>query len=224
MSFLSPKSPSTQEHLEIEDIRDELVVMKNGVVSLVMEVSSINFDLLSEREQDIKILGFTGLLNSLNFQIQIVIKTEKTDISSYLDKLRVYREKQISVALKRQIDIYMRFITNLAINKEVLAKKIYVVIPEITSTVQRTSIVKQVFGKPSKITNIKPILDASKPTLFAKRDHLTKQFKRIGLISKQLTNDQLTRLYYSMYDPDKIGVSKLQLGTSEYTASMSKPR
>jgi hypothetical protein len=224
MSFLSPKTPSTQEHLEVEDIKDDLVILKNGMVSLVMEVSSINFDLLSEREQDIKIMGFTGLLNSLNFQIQIVIKTEKTDISNYLDKLRVYREKQISNALKRQIDIYMRFITNLAINKEVLAKKIYVVIPEIVGTAQRTSMVKQVFGKPNKITNVKPLLDGAKPKLYPKRDHLIKQFKRIGLIARQLTSDQLTRLYYSMYDPDKIGVSKLQLGTSEFTASMVKPK
>lgn len=224
MGFLTPKSPSTQEHLEIEEIKDDLVILKTGVVSLVMEVSSVNFDLLSEREQDIKIMGFTGLLNSLDFQIQIVIKTEKTDISDYLGKLKVYREKQISNALKRQIDIYMHFITNLAINKEVLAKKIYVVIPEITGEVQRTGAIKQAFGKTAKITNLKPILDGAKPRIYPKRDHLIKQFKRIGLIARQLTNDQLIRLYYSMYDPDKIGVSKLQLGTSEFTASMVKPR
>ena len=222
MGLFSPKVPSTQEHLEIEDIKDDLVVLKNGIVSLVMEVSSINFDLLSEREQDVKIMGFTGLLNSMDFQVQIVIKTEKTDISAYLDKLKYYREKQMSNALKRQIDIYMRFITNLAINKEVLAKKIYVVIPEIVGQVQRTSMVKQAFGKKAKITNLKPLLDGARPKLFAKRDHLIKQFKRIGLISRQLTNDQLVRLYYSMYDPDKIGVGKLQLATSEYTASRGK--
>lgn len=222
MGLLSPKAPSTQEHLEVEDIKDDLVILKTGIVSLVMEVSSINFDLLSEREQEIRIMGFTGLLNSLDFQIQISIKTEKTDISNYIDKLRIYREKQISVALKRQIDIYMRFITNLAINKEVLAKKIYIVIPEIVGQIQRTSVIKQVFGKSAKITNSKLLLDGSKPKLYAKRDHLTKQFKRIGLIARQLTNDQLIRLYYSMYDPDKIGVSKLQLGMSEFTASMTK--
>jgi hypothetical protein len=219
MGLFNPKTPSTQEHLEIEDIKEDLVILKNGMVSLVMEVSSINFDLLSEREQEIKILGFTGVLNSLDFQIQIVIKTERTDITNYLDKLKVYRERQISNALKRQIDIYMRFITNLAINKEVLAKKIYVVIPEIIGEIQRTSMVKQIFGKPVRITNTRPLLEKSKPRLFPKRDHLIKQLKRIGLTAKQLQNDQLVRLYYTMYDPDKLGSSKLQLSTSEYTAS-----
>ena len=92
MSFLSPSVPSTQEHLEIEDIRDDLVITKSGLVSLVLEVSSINFDLLSEREQEIKILCFTGLLNSLDFQVQIVIKTEKSDITNYIDKLRVFTD------------------------------------------------------------------------------------------------------------------------------------
>ena len=222
MSFLSPKVPSTQEHLEIEDVRDDLVITKSGLVSMVLEVSSINFDLLSEREQEVKILGFTGLLNSLDFQIQIVIKTEKSDITNYIDKLRIYRERQISNALKRQIDIYMRFITNLAINKEVLAKKIYVVIPEVIGSIQRTSLIKQAFGKQVKITNAKSMVETAKPRLYPKRDHLTKQFKRIGLTARQLNNDQLIRLYYSMYDPDKLGVSKLQLGTSEFTASKYK--
>lgn len=222
MGFLSPTTPSTQEHLEIEDIREDLVILKSGMVSLVLEVSSINFDLLSEREQEIKIMGFTGLLNSINFQVQIVIKTERSDITNYLDKLKVYRERQISNALKRQIDIYMRFITNLAVNKEVLAKKIYVIIPEVVGEIQRTSLIKQALGKQVKITNGKKMVEGAKPRLYPKRDHMIKQLKRIGLTARQLTNDQLIRLYYSMYDPDKFGVSKLQLGASEFTASSVK--
>lgn len=224
MGFLSPSTPSTQEHLEIEDIKEDLVVLKSGIISLVMEVSSVNFDLLSEREQEIKIMGFTGLLNSLDFPVQIVIKTEKSDISNYLDKLKVQRDRQISQALKRQIDIYMKFIMNLAINKEVLTKRIYVVIPEIVGSVQRTSALRQAFGKKAKIVNVRRLLDEAKPRVYPKRDHLIKQFKKIGLVARQLTNDQLIRVYYSMYDPDRIGINKLQLATSEFTASMIKPK
>lgn len=220
MGLFSNTTISTQEHLEIEDIRDDLVILKNGNVSLVMETTALNFELLSEKEQDAKILSFAGLLNSLNFQMQIVIRTERTDLSAYIEKLQAYRNQQISNALKRQIDIYMKFIKNLTFNTEVLDKRFFVVVPEIIGEVQRTSMIKQLFGKKPKITNIKSILEKAKARVYPKRDHLIKQFKRMGLIARQLTNDELIRLYYSMYDPDKAGVSKLELSPSDFTSSM----
>lgn len=215
--------PSTQQHLEIEDIRDDLVILKNGMVSVVIEVNALNFDLLSEKEQDVKIMQFAALLNSLDFPFQIVVKTEKTDVTNYVDKLRAYKEKQISEALKKQIEIYINFITNLTANKEVLDKSFYVAIPESATIVQKTSAVKQMFGKQEKITNLKGILESVKPKLYPKRDHIVKQFKNIGLQAFPLNNDGLIRLYYSMYDPDKSGISKLKLSTTEFTSSLVQP-
>lgn len=220
MGLFSPAKISTQAHLPIEDIRDDLVIMKNGNVSLVMETTALNFELLSEREQDAKILNFAGLLNSLQFQMQIVIVTERTDMSIYIDRLRAYREQQISNALRRQIDIYIKFINNLTFNTEVLDKRFFVVIPEVVAEVQRTSMLKQVFGKPVKITNLRSILEKAKAKVYPKRDHLMKQFKKMGITAKQMNNEDLIRLYYSMYDPDKAGTSKLELNPSELTSGM----
>lgn len=185
-----------------------------------METTALNFELLSEREQDAKILTFAGLLNSLQFQMQIVIMTERTDMSVYIDRLRSYREQQISNALRRQIDIYIKFINNLTFNTEVLDKRFFVVIPEVVAEVQRTSMVKQMFGKPAKITNLRSIIEKAKVKVYPKRDHLTKQFKKMGITARQLTNEELIRLYYSMYDPDKAGTSKLELQPSELTSGM----
>lgn len=224
MGLFSGVIPSTQQHLEIEDIREDLVILKNGMVSLVLEVNALNFDLLSQEEQDLKIMQFAALLNSLDFQFQIVVKTERSDLTDYLDKLTVYKEKQISEALKKQIEIYMDFINNLTANKEVLDKKFYVAIPESGALVQKTSALKQVFGKKEKITNIKVILENLRPRLYPKRDHIIKQFKNIGITAVPMTTDGLIRLYYSMYDPDKTGISKLQLSTTEYTSSMVQPK
>ncbi len=223
MGLLSTSTISTQEHLEIEDIRDDLVILKNGNVSLVLETTALNFELLSEKEQDGKILSFAGLMNSLNFQMQIVIRTERTDLSEYIEKLHLYRQQQISNALRRQIDIYIKFINNLTFNTEVLDKRFFVVIPEVVTEVQRTSFVKQLFGKKIKITNIKSILERVKPKIYPKRDHLIKQFKRMNIVARQLTRDELIRVYYSMYDPDKAGLSKLELSPSDFTSSIVNP-
>jgi hypothetical protein len=218
MALMSPSKLSTQDHLEIEDIRDDLVLLKDGRVSLVIETGAVNFDLLSEEEQDAKIKTFAGMLNSLNFQMQIVILTERSDLTSYLERLVAYREQQASKPLMKQIEIYIQFIKNLTYNREVLDKRFFIVIPEVSAEVQRTSIVKQIFGRRIQITNRKAIFEKSKINLYPKRDHLFKQFKKMGIEAWQLNNDQLVRLYYSMYDPDKIGAQNLELVTTKYTS------
>ena len=76
---------TTQDHLDIETIQDDLVILKTGICSIVIQASAINFGLLSEEEQDATIYAYAGLLNSLSFPIQIVIKSEKKDISAYLE-------------------------------------------------------------------------------------------------------------------------------------------
>jgi len=218
MALMTPSKLSTQDHLEIEDIRDDLVLLKDGRVSLVIETGAVNFDLLSEEEQDAKIKTFAGMLNSLNFQMQIVILTERSDLTAYLERLVAYREQQASKPLMKQIEIYMQFIKNLTYNREVLDKRFFIVIPEVSAEVQRTSIVRQIFGKRIQITNRKAIFEKSKINLYPKRDHLFKQFKKMGIEAWQLNNDQLVRLYYSMYDPDKIGAQNLELVTTKYTS------
>lgn len=101
---------TTQEHLDIEDIKQDLILCKNGQVSLVIETTAVNFDLLSEKEQEAKILAFAALINSLNFYIQILIRTEKLDVTRYIDRLEREREKQITDGLRKQIEIYTNFI------------------------------------------------------------------------------------------------------------------
>lgn len=216
--FGSPKI-STQEHLEIEDIIDDLVLLKDGTVTLVMSTNALNFELLSEKEQDVRILMFAALLNSLDFQMQIVIRTERTDVSSYIDRLREYRATQISKALRKQIDIYIKFINNLTHNREVLDKNFYIAVPEIVGQVQTTSFIKQMFGQRPKIVNKQSIISKTKVKLMAKKAHLIKQFKRMGLEARQLNHDELVRLYYTMYDPDKLGIEHLDLSITEITTS-----
>ena len=83
----NPKSPtiraSTQEALPVEEIRDDLVILKDGSAVLILQVGAINFDLLSEKEQSAIILAYGGLLNSLNFPVQIFVRSQKKDITAY---------------------------------------------------------------------------------------------------------------------------------------------
>ena len=79
-----PLTAPTHYHLPISDITDDIVLYKDGGAALVMESTSLNFSLLSEKEQEAVIAAYAALLNSLSFAIQIVIRTQRKDISNYL--------------------------------------------------------------------------------------------------------------------------------------------
>ena len=213
---LAPVKATTQEHLDIYDIVDDLLVMKNGNVALVLETSAVNFDLLSEAEQDARVDAFAGLINSLNFHIQIVIRTQNVDITSYLQYLDKQKKKQLAPHIRQQITIYQQFVRNLIKDRNVLDKRFFVVIPFMSGSVQKTGLMKQLFGKPMKITNIDWILEKAKTSLYPKRDHVVKQLKRMGVNSRQLTSEELIRLFYNVYNPGTSPLQKIQLKAEEY--------
>lgn len=193
---------STQDHLSIEKIVDDLVVLKNGTVSIVLETTAVNFDLLSETEQDAKIIAFGQLLNSLTHSFQILIRTKKINIRRYLDYIKSFENKQQSEGLRRQMAIYIKFVQNLIIKNEVLDKTFYITIPYRSTVITKTDPMKQMLGKEEKITNIDRVIEQAKAYLYPKRDHVMKQLIRVGLQSHQLSTKELTELFFEIYNPN----------------------
>src|SRR3990170_3816823 len=105
-----PKTASTQAHLDIENIIDDLVILKTGWVALVMSTTAVNFDLLSEAEQDATIYAYGAFLNSLSFPLEVLIRSKKADITSYFASLEEAESTQPNPNLKRQIQRYQDFI------------------------------------------------------------------------------------------------------------------
>lgn len=215
MGVFDGRKLSTQEHLDIEDIRDDFVILKNGRVSCVIETTSINFDLLDSKEQDAKIYSFAAFLNSIRFPIQIVIRTQRTDIAKYLGLLDEYKSKITSEPIINQVSIYQEFIHNLTETTQILDKRFYTVIPSVQLPVVTTSFVKQLFGKKERIVNINQLLKKAKEELAPKRDTIIKNYGNMGIAAKQLENDELIKLFYSVYEPDKSGLEILNLRESD---------
>lgn len=212
---------TTQGHLNIEDIRSDLVILKNGNVTMVIETTALNFDLLSEKEQEIKIQQFGNLINSLTFPIQILIHTERTDITKYIESLQLVKNKQSSKALIKQMEIYIRFVKNLTLNHEVLDKRFFIAIPASLFAIKKSSMMGNIFGGQKQVNiNVDKVIAKAQLELYPKRDHLIKQLKNIGLIAKQLNTDDLIKLYYAMYSPDKAGYNQLSLSREDFSAGM----
>lgn len=208
---------STQDHLEVREIVDDLVITKSGSVALVIQTSAINFDLLAEYEQDSKIYAFAGLLNSLNFHIQILIRTKRIDISNYVDYLKNQENDSMSEGLKRQLKIYTEFIQNLIVQNDVLDKTFLIVIPfNPAGDIPGSGIFKskQTREEIEKALQMKQeqLLEKAKIFLYPKRDHILKQLGRMGLFGHQLTNKELITEFYTIYNPDEelVGEANVQ--------------
>lgn len=196
---------STQEHMEIADIRDGLLLLKDGSVALVIQVAAVNFGLLSEREQDAIIYAYAGFLNSLNFAIQIVIISQQKDISNYITLLEEESKKQTNPLLIEQIKKYKEFVLQTVKENNVLDKKFYIVIPFSSLELGVATTTGGIIKKKKTTLPLPPdaIITKAKVALEPKRDHVLRQLGRLSLRAKQLSTSELTDLFYEIYNRDK---------------------
>jgi len=200
----SPIKATTQEFIEIEDIMDDLILLRDGSAALVIETTAVNFGLLSEEEQDALIYAYASFLNSLSFPLQISILSKRMDISSYIELITHEEENQTSTVLKERLRRYREFILSIVKENKVLEKKFYMVIP--FSTLELG--IKGAFGlgKKKKLPFSKDyIIARAKTSLFPKRDHIFRQIGRMGLKGRQLTTQELVELFYNIFNPTATG-------------------
>ena len=217
---------TTQSHLDIEDIREDLVILKDGSSCLILKTSAVNFSLLSEGEQDATIYAYAGLLNSLNFPVQILITSERKNINSYLNLLNAQKQKINNPLLKAQLEKYYIFIQKTVQENEVLDKKFYLSIPFSSLEMGVSSALSSTFKKKKNISIDKvKIIEKAKTNLIPKKDHLISQLTKLGLKTKQLTTPELIKLFFRYYNPrsgniDFSNASKIE--TPIVKASISK--
>ena len=197
---------STQKHIPFEEIRDDLIILKDGSVSVVLEVSAVNFQLLSEKEQGAKIKAFGDLLNSITFPLQVVVHTEKKDVRKYIEWLESQMKKVTNPSLRNQISLYMEFVKGVVVRHNVLEKTFYLTIPFISPLIQRESFTdkfREALGRKSEspLGDLDKLLDRAKIKLNPRKEHVQKQLKRMGVESRQMSTPELVALFHRIYNP-----------------------
>ena len=210
---------TTQDHLDIEDIMDGIVILKDGGACLIISTNAINFDLLSEREQEAMIYAYAGLLNSLNFPIQLVLRSQRKDISAYLRLLTNAEVKAPNTEIKTQIRKYREFITDTVQKNRVLDKKFYLVVPMSSLELGIAQTLGQMVKKTRKLPFDKEyILKKAQINLFPKRDHVLRLLSHLGLSGRQLNTQELIQMFFNIYNPALIGQSVSE--TEQYQTPM----
>jgi hypothetical protein len=225
---------STQSHLDIAQIKGDIVVLKNGGAAAIVQTNAINFDLLSVQEQDSAIAAFSSLLNSLSFPIQITIRSKKMDITDYLEKVKTIEEKQMNAKIKKQIQMYRSFIKDELVTKEnVLEKHFYVTVPFRTfdmSAITSTSWIENLaeyFGASKPTTtkiNTDQVLEEAKIDLIPKVTFLIKEFARIGIKADLLKTSELIKLFYEIYNSETAQVQRIRGDFENYTSTLVEPK
>jgi hypothetical protein len=200
-SNIVPIRSSTQRFTEIADISDDLVIFADGSCVIVITTTAVNFGLLSEKEQDAIIYAYAGLLNSLSFPIQILIRTQHKDISAYLKLLEEQENRETNPKLKNSIHSYRYFIESTVKEKDVLDKKFYIIIP--FSALELGVSTKVLFGSKQRGLPYPKahIVERANTVLTPKRDHILRLLIRLGLRAHQLDTQQLLSLYFTIYNP-----------------------
>jgi len=205
--------PATQEFLEIKEIREGVVVLKNNGIRGVLMVSSMNFALKSSEEQNAIIFAFQSFLNSLDFTCQIVIQSRNINITPYLDNIKALEEKQENELLKTQTSSYQQFIKELVKGNSIMTKSFYVVVPYTIAQILGTAAglkgtgLGSMFKKKDPANKGNNLNDADfekvKNQLWQRMEFLAMGLKRCGLEVIPLTTPELIELYWAIHHPDE---------------------
>jgi len=202
----------TQRFLDIAEIRDGVVVLKNGTLRSVVMVSSINFALKSEDEQQAMIQAYMQFLNGIDFPLQVVIQSRKMNIDGYLAELNKQEREIKNELLKTQIADYRSFISDLVELGEIMQKRFYVVIPyDPVSDAKRNF-----FTRFKDALTPASIISLSKKQFEERRDALRQRVALIqsalagmSLQSVALDTQTLIELYYTSYNPEVFDTQKM---------------
>lgn len=201
------EASSTQVYLKIAEIRDDTLVLKNGGIRAVLKVSSINFNLKSEDEQNAIIYSYQGFLNSLEFPIQVVMRSKKLDIDNYIDNLNDLAEKQTNTLLQRQTYEYMDYIQRLIEYADIMEKEFLVVIPYNPLRAVKPNIIQRFFQNLSPKDSFSDLQRRHKEFMQLKKglnqrvNTVISGLENCGLKVDQLRTHALIELFYEIYNP-----------------------
>jgi len=218
--------PSTQEVLRFAEIRDGIIITKNGELRSILMTSSINFALKSEQEQNAIVFAYQNFLNSLEFPVQILMQSKKLDLSNYLGKLKEAGNSQTNELLRMQTLDYTDFVERLINIANIMDKKFYVIVPYMPPPKMQSV---PTFGGKSQQTALMSLeeFNSHKEELAQRVQVAQGGLGSVGIRSALLNTQQVIELMYSIYNPEESSKQKLtptdQLTTNVVQSELEKP-
>ncbi len=203
---------SSKEIVEINEIRDTVVILNDGSMRAVVEVNSVNFDLKSADEQNAIIQGFQNVINYVDFPLQITIQSKKLDILPYLESVDKLQSGVTNELLRVQIYEYSRFVKGLADLGNIMSKRFFITVPYFSVAGSGegvlgpiTALFSQLTGRRGKDTSLLSDADFQKAKiqLDQRVGVVVGLLSGIGLQGKVLGLSELEKMYFNYFNPGK---------------------
>ena len=199
-----PKRPATQNYLDITEVRDDVIVMKDGSVRAVILVSSVNFALKSEDEQQSTIQGYMQFLNSLDFPFQIVVQSRKTNIDDYIARMRTAERELKNELLRTQMSDYISFVHDLVADGEIMSKRFFAVVPYDPMAETKKGFwrrFRETFSPVSRLRLNDKSFQTRREGLEQRVSHILGGLSSMGLSGARLDTQSILELFYNAYNP-----------------------
>jgi hypothetical protein len=207
------KDTSTQRYLPFSEIRENMIMMKDGSSRMVLRVHALNFNLKSVEEQDAILMSYQRFLNALNFPIQIIIRSLKVDIETYINRLKNLALKQENPLLQEQTYKYVDFLTTLIDLAQIMKKEFYIVVPfdlENNESVRKTDFIGVFKSFWSALSQEESVADIRanririarlKKWNYERMSTVKMSLEAIGLKADELDKTEIVKLIYNYYNP-----------------------
>ncbi len=205
---------STKQFIEIQEIRGDTLILKDGSLRQMIKVGSINFELKSQDEQLAILAGFRDFLNALDFSLEIMVMSRKLNINKYLLVLNELIENQQNELMRIQAVEYSRFVKELTQLANIMAKDFFVIVPFYIGPRTKggiKEIFKSIFKPSETVKKLTPEeFDSYKSQLNQRVNLVYENLAGLGLGAKVLQTDGLTNLFYRLYNPEAVeGIAKV---------------
>jgi hypothetical protein len=192
---------ATQDFVPIRDIRDNVVILKNGKMCTILLASSVNFALKSADEQRAILGHFQSFLNTIDFSLQFYVQSRRLDIQPYLKQLAERESSQDNDLMRIKLREYMEFIRTFTREVDVMSKNFFIVVPYTPSEIDFTANIGSILGQ-KKDLKIDEAKFQENRTQLEQRVNLVEQgLARIGVRTIALQNEELVELYYHIFNP-----------------------
>ena len=209
------QAQSTQQLIDVEAIRDGVVILKSGEVRAILMCSSVNLALKSQDEQDALVYQYQNFLNGLDFPVEFVIHSRKLDISDYLTTLAETLKTQDNELLRIQTEEYIDFIRNFVAMQNIMSKTFYVVIPYQVTDGESVGFAARIFGGGSSTSFVKMSdeeFQKHKNQLWQRVENVMSGMRSFGVRAMPLDNTEITELFFDLFNPGETGKQFLTSG------------
>lgn len=195
---------STQDFVPIKDVRENVLILKDGRMCNIILASSINFALKSEDEQRAILSQFQGFLNTVDFSLQFYVQSRRLDIQPYLNKLIEREPLQDNDLMRIQLREYIEFIRTFTKEVDIMSKNFFVVVPYTPTEIDLSANLSSVFGKKKNYQFDEVKFEESRTQLEQRSNLVEQGLNRIGVRTIMLKSEELVELYYHIFNPSDI--------------------